>query len=171
VLPTWLAQVADGKSPDVVTAELAKLEAERAQSPDLSAQKDFALEIAAVWTNTGRAWSRLLEGMVLARSGDVVAIFNENRLDLRWGLINLVFNGDLFPWARIRTHEFSWVAARVPAIMGLFLKVGTFGTVGLAFADRHAKTFDRRTRTQPTSAACRRRTCIGSSAASAQKLG
>ncbi|MBV6695708.1 hypothetical protein KV557_01035 [Kitasatospora aureofaciens] len=139
LLPVWLEDVATGREPPAATERLLRREVERVGNrvPDLARRIKSALEQAC------RAWSHMLQGIVLANAGDIVAIFHEDQLQLGWDLHDLFRT--VLPCARLRTREVSWLVGRVPAVLGLFLSERESGLIGLVLEREHTHKFDAET--------------------------
>ncbi|MEV0530881.1 hypothetical protein [Kitasatospora sp. NPDC050463] len=136
LLPVWLEEVATGHEPSAATGHLLRRELERVghRAPDLARRLKSTLEQAC------RAWAYMLQGIVLANAGDIVAIFHEYQLQLGWDLRDL-FRTTL-PCARLHTSEVSWLVGRVPAVLGLFLSERESGLIGLVLEREHTQKFD-----------------------------
>ncbi|MFE6052873.1 hypothetical protein ACFQ6N_19120 [Kitasatospora sp. NPDC056446] len=136
LLPVWLEDVAAGHEPSAATERLLRGELERVsdRAPDLARRLKSTLEQACC------AWSYMLQGIVLANAGDIVAIFHEEQLQLGWDLRDL-FRTTL-PCARLQTIEVSWLVGRVPAVLGLFLSERERGLIGLVLEREHTRKFD-----------------------------
>jgi hypothetical protein len=120
IVPFWLNEVSSGRSPQNATRQFADQQAERAKSWGRDEPESFISSLREAWIASGIAWQYTLEGIAMAHEGDVIALFHEHGLGLGWDL-GRAFYG-LLPRAVIRTDEFSWVVARVPAVLSLFLK-------------------------------------------------
>ncbi|GAA3006425.1 hypothetical protein GCM10010519_42500 [Streptomyces lactacystinicus] len=136
LLPEWLEDVAAGHEPSAATEGLLRRELDPVgdRGPDLARKLKSALEQAC------RAWSHMLQGILLANAGDIVAIFHEYQLQLGWDMRDL-FRTTL-PCARLRTNEVSWLVGRVPAVLGLFLSERESGLIGLVLEREHTQKFD-----------------------------
>ena len=140
LLPFWLDQVALGRSATSATAEMSeRVESEtRHFRGDL--QEEFYTRLRAALTEVGQAWTRMLDGVLLAHPGDVAVIFDEHKLSVSWELRSVL--ASVLPCARLRTAEFSWLAGRAPAVFSLFLRERDRGLVGLVVETEHLHTFD-----------------------------
>ncbi|MEU9044437.1 MULTISPECIES: hypothetical protein [unclassified Kitasatospora] len=136
LLPDWLEDVASGYEPPAATALLLRRELEHAGDR----QSERAQRLEGALDQTGRAWSRMLQGIVLANSGDIVAIFHEDRLKLGHGLRTLI-HAEL-PCARLPTDDGDLLVGRVPAVLGLFLAGRERGLNGLILEREHTHAFD-----------------------------
>ncbi|MCK8675881.1 hypothetical protein [Streptomyces lichenis] len=134
-LPSWLSAVAAGQEASRVSEKLATEEVERSRTFSRDTSDDFYEQIREAWRLIGEAWARMLEGLVLAHQGEALAIFHEHHGGLPWGVHDLL--QAVFPGARLRTTEFSWLCARVPAIFRLFLREREPGLAGLILAEEH----------------------------------
>ncbi|MFJ7244556.1 hypothetical protein ACIQWA_07870 [Kitasatospora sp. NPDC098652] len=136
LLPAWLEDVASGYEPTAATARLLRRELEHVgdRQPERAQRLEGALD------RTGRAWSHMLQGIVLANAGDIVAIFHEDRLKLGHELRTLI-HAEL-PCARLPTDEGDLLVGRVPAVLGLFLTERERGLNGLILDREHTHMFD-----------------------------
>ncbi|MFC1408166.1 hypothetical protein ACEZCY_02585 [Streptacidiphilus sp. N1-12] len=140
LLPFWLHQVAHGRSATSATTDMSeRVESEtRHYRSDL--EEDFYTRLRAAMAQVGQAWAHKLDGVVLAHSGDVAALFDEHKLLISWDLQCVL--ASVLPCARLRTTDFSWVAGRVPAILSLFLRERDKGLVGLVLETERTQTFE-----------------------------
>ncbi|MFC8717030.1 hypothetical protein [Kitasatospora sp. NPDC057198] len=135
LLPAWLGDVALGHTPQVATERLIRVECE-----DRGGQSERGRKFASVLQGAADAWTRMLQGVLIANDGEIVAIFHEDELNLGYELRD-VFR-TVLPCARLRTDDFSWIAGRVPAVLGLFLAEHREGPIGLVLERESAHLFD-----------------------------
>lgn len=140
VLPRWLAAVAAGRTPGTAITEIEQEELERTRSLSPDASADFLAVLSEALTEIGESWEHLLEGIALAHPGEVVAVFHAHGPGLGWELHRLFDN--ILPCARIHTDRFTWLAGRVPAMLGAFLKERDRGLQGLVLEEEHVQVFD-----------------------------
>ena len=138
VLPGWLAAVAGGQAPITVTRRMAGTQAGLLSAAHRPAPQVEAARVA--WSSTGARWAALLDGLALGHAGEVLAIWHADRLALPAPLA-AVFPGPL-PHARLATGPVTWLAARVPAVLGLFLSARDHGLTGLVLAEEGVRGFD-----------------------------
>jgi hypothetical protein len=130
-IPTWLNDVVAGRSPESATTVLADREAKEATRDEKNGPDGFVAAVRESWLRAGDTWSDILRGVALAHPGEVVALFRNHELAtaIDWRLATLV--EDLAPGAQINCDQFSWTAARVPALVVPFLAHRDRGLVGL----------------------------------------
>jgi hypothetical protein len=138
VLPGWLAAVGAGQAPVAVTRRMAGTQAGLLAAAHRPVPQVEAARVA--WASAGARWAALLDGLALGHGGEVLAIWHEDRLALPAPLAG-VFPGPL-PHARLAAGPVTWVAARVPAVLGLFLATRDHGLTGLVLATEGARGFD-----------------------------
>lgn len=131
-LSAWLDVVADGAAPKNATTRLADWIVD-----SVTHRKDadrFVAKLRDTWTEIGRRWELLLQGMAMGHPDDIVAIFHESGMP--WD------GWKAHPHARIAAGDLEWVVGRVPAALRPVLAESDRGLTGLVLADERIRNFD-----------------------------
>jgi hypothetical protein len=139
-LPTWLNRVAEGELPEAATADLTAGEVRRTRTFAKDTDDDFYARLNSAWRETGQAWQRMLEGIVLAHPGKILAIFDEHQPGLSWNLRALF--GAVVPCATLRAADFDWICGQVPAVLRLLFRDDDRRRHGLVLDEDRAYRFD-----------------------------
>ncbi|MGV9296452.1 Shedu anti-phage system protein SduA domain-containing protein [Amycolatopsis sp. NPDC003676] len=145
VLPKYLDLVKKGEyhvsASDKVSAEQARwarraVEKMPGDQPDEERSTHIG-QIHDAWIKTTRQWISILEGICTAHDGMTFAVFHEGQLPVAPYVMH-----KLFPSARIRATDFTWLAGSIPAIFRLFLQQRNCGLVGLELEREEPYLFD-----------------------------
>ncbi|MEV7776052.1 hypothetical protein [Kitasatospora sp. NPDC086791] len=118
LLPRWLEDVTAGHAPGRATERMAAEEARRLESSPQPTEPEAADRVRQATARIGQDWSRRLADIAASHDGEVIALFNAERLPMDKPLRDLFTT--VLPCAHLRTRDFAWTAGRVPAVLGRF---------------------------------------------------
>ncbi|GAB7180223.1 hypothetical protein ATKI12_0054 [Kitasatospora sp. Ki12] len=124
LLPRWLHDVTAGYAPNRASERMATEEARRLEQSHQAPEPEDVHRVSQTIARIGQDWSDRLAHLAAAHDGQVIALFNAERLPMDKPLCDLFIT--VLPCAHLHTRDFVWTAGRVPAVLGQF------------FFDKHA---------------------------------
>ncbi|GAA2255962.1 hypothetical protein GCM10010430_44750 [Kitasatospora cystarginea] len=118
MLPRWLQDVADGNAPSRASDRMATEEEARLERSSQRPDPDVVRRATQTIVHIGEDWARRLAELVASHDGEVVALFNQERLPMDKPLRDLFTT--VRPGAHLHTRDFAWTIERVPAVLNLF---------------------------------------------------